>query len=78
MCIRDSIQYLAYRHLQAALKKHNASSASLVALDAKTGEILAMVSAPDFNPNDRYELKSSQFAIAQLPIRLSRVQPLNL
>jgi cell division protein FtsI (penicillin-binding protein 3) len=55
------IQYLAYRHLQAAVKKHQASSASLVALDAKTGEILAMVSAPDFNPNDRSELKSAHF-----------------
>ena len=53
------IQYLPYRHLQAAYKKHQASSASLVALDAKTGEILAMVSAPDFNPNDRSDLKSS-------------------
>lgn len=55
------IQYLAYRHLQAAYKKHKASSASLVALDAKTGEILAMVSAPDFNPNDRSDLKSASF-----------------
>jgi len=61
LSLDSRIQYLAYRHLQAALKKHSASSASLVALDAKTGEILAMVSAPDFNPNDRYELKSSQF-----------------
>lgn len=55
------IQYLAYRYLQAAVKKHQASSASLVALDAKTGEVLAMVSAPDFNPNDRSDLKSAHF-----------------
>ncbi|MFT5571696.1 MAG: cell division protein FtsI (penicillin-binding protein 3) [Cryomorphaceae bacterium] len=55
------IQYLAYRYLQATVKKNQASSASLVALDAKTGEILAMVSAPDFNPNDRSDLKSTQF-----------------
>ena len=55
------IQYLAYRHLQAAVKKHKATSATLVALDAKTGEVLAMVSAPDFNPNDRSELKSAHF-----------------
>ena len=52
LSLDSRIQYLAYRHLQSALKKHQASSASLVALDAKTGEILAMVSAPDFNPND--------------------------
>jgi len=55
------IQYLAYRYLQAALKKNQANSASLVALDAKTGEILAMVSAPDFNPNDRSDLASARF-----------------
>jgi len=61
LSLDSRIQYLAHRHLQAALKKHQASTASLVALDAKTGEVLAMVSAPDFNPNDRYDLKSSQF-----------------
>ena len=55
------IQYLAHRHLEAAVKKHKAKTASLVALNAKTGEVLAMVSMPDFNPNDRSELKSSQF-----------------
>lgn len=55
------IQYLAYRYLQAAVKKHNATSASLVALDAKTGEVLSMISMPDFNPNDRSDLKSSHF-----------------
>ncbi len=55
------IQYLAYRHLHAAVKKNKAASASLVALDAKTGEVLAMVSMPDFNPNDRSDLKSSRF-----------------
>jgi cell division protein FtsI (penicillin-binding protein 3) len=61
LSLDSRIQYLAYRHLQSALKKHQASSASLVALDAKTGEILAMVSAPDFNPNDRAQLKSARF-----------------
>ena len=55
------IQYLAYRHLQAAVKRHDATSASLVALDAKTGEILSMISMPDFNPNDRADLKSAHF-----------------
>lgn len=49
------IQYLAHRSLLAAFKYHKAQSASLVALDAKTGEILAMVNAPDFNPNDGAE-----------------------
>ncbi|MFQ3247310.1 MAG: cell division protein FtsI (penicillin-binding protein 3) [Arenicella sp.] len=61
LSIDARIQYLAYRHLQAAVKKHNATSATLVALDVKTGEVLAMISMPDFNPNDRSELKSAHF-----------------
>lgn len=47
------IQYLAYRHLLHAYKQHRARGASLVALDARTGEVLAMVNAPGFNPNNR-------------------------
>ena len=61
LSLDSRIQYLAYRQLQAAVKKHQASSASLVALDVQTGEILAMVSAPDFNPNERSRLTSQQF-----------------
>ena len=61
LSIDARIQYLAYRQLQAAAKQHGALNASLVALDAKTGEVLAMVSAPDFNPNDRSQLRSDHF-----------------
>jgi cell division protein FtsI (penicillin-binding protein 3) len=47
------IQYLAYRELQQAIEKNNAASGSIVVMDVKTGEILAMVNQPDYNPNDR-------------------------
>ncbi|HEY0180286.1 MAG TPA: penicillin-binding protein 2 [Dokdonella sp.] len=47
------IQYLAYRELKAALQEHHASSGSVVVLDVPTGEILAMVNQPSFNPNAR-------------------------
>ncbi|MFC5489631.1 penicillin-binding protein 2 [Dokdonella soli] len=47
------IQYLAYRELKAALQEHHASSGSMVILDVPTGEILAMVNQPSFNPNAR-------------------------
>ncbi|MEO5624846.1 MAG: penicillin-binding protein 2 [Dokdonella sp.] len=47
------IQYLAYRELKAALTEHHASSGSMVILDVPTGEILAMVNQPSFNPNAR-------------------------
>lgn len=46
------LQYLAYRELKAAVKSHRADGGSLVMLDANTGEILAMVNQPSYNPND--------------------------
>jgi cell division protein FtsI (penicillin-binding protein 3) len=47
------IQYLAYRELMEGVEKNVAASGSVVVLDVKTGEILAMVNQPSFNPNNR-------------------------
>jgi len=47
------LQYLAYRELKAAINRYQAAAGSLVMLDARTGEVLAMVNQPSFNPNDR-------------------------
>ena len=46
-------QYLAYRELLSAVAEYKAVSGSAVALDIKTGEILAMVNQPSYNPNNR-------------------------
>lgn len=46
------LQFLAFRELKAAVAGHRARSGSLVMLDARTGEILALVNEPSFNPND--------------------------
>ncbi|MDA8866461.1 penicillin-binding transpeptidase domain-containing protein [Porticoccaceae bacterium] len=51
------IQYAAHRALKKAVDKHNAKSGSVVVLDVETGEVLAMVNQPSFNPNDRSELR---------------------
>ena len=51
------LQYLAYRELKAAVTQHRATSASAVILDVKTGEVLAMVNQPSYNPNDRSTLE---------------------
>lgn len=48
-----SIQYMAYRELQKAVDKHKAKAGSLVMIDVQTGEILAMVNQPAYNPNNR-------------------------
>ena len=47
------MQYVAYRELKAVVQQHNASSGSAVVLDVQTGEILAMVNQPAYNPNNR-------------------------
>ena len=47
------IQYLAHRELAAAIAQHKAKGGSVVVLDAKTGEILALANQPIFNPNNR-------------------------
>lgn len=53
------IQGVALRELEKAVKQYQAKSATLVMLDVRTGEILAMVSAPSFNPNNRNEYTGS-------------------
>lgn len=52
LSIDQNIQYFAYRALKEAMVKHQATSASSVILDAKSGEVLSMVSLPGYNPND--------------------------
>ena len=51
LSIDQRLQFIAYRELKAAVKRHRALSGSLVLLDARTGEVLAMVNQPSFNPN---------------------------
>ncbi|MEO8161003.1 MAG: penicillin-binding transpeptidase domain-containing protein [Arenimonas sp.] len=53
LSIDRRIQYLAYRELKAALIANGAASGSAVVLDVPTGEVLAMVNQPAYNPNAR-------------------------
>jgi len=45
------LQFFSYRELKSAVERSHARSGSLVMLDAHTGEILALVNQPSFNPN---------------------------
>ncbi|MDP6189314.1 MAG: penicillin-binding transpeptidase domain-containing protein, partial [Gammaproteobacteria bacterium] len=47
------MQYVAYRELKAVVQSHQAKSAAAVILDVHTGEVLAMVNQPSYNPNNR-------------------------
>ncbi|WP_414077648.1 penicillin-binding transpeptidase domain-containing protein, partial [Staphylococcus aureus] len=51
LSIDRGIQFLAYNELKNTLDKFNAASGSMVVMDVHTGEILAMVSLPTYNPN---------------------------
>ena len=51
LSINLQLQYLAYRELAAAVAEHNARGGALVALDARSGEILALANLPSYNPN---------------------------
>lgn len=61
LSIDRRIQYLAYRELKAAVKRHQARSASAVMIDVRSGEVLAMVNQPAYNPNKRSELRGSRY-----------------
>jgi cell division protein FtsI (penicillin-binding protein 3) len=54
------LQYIAYRSLARAIKYHAASAGSAVLLDARSGEILAMVNQPSYNPNRRTSMAAEQ------------------
>jgi cell division protein FtsI (penicillin-binding protein 3) len=46
------LQFLAYRELKSAIVSHGAKSGSLVILEVQSGEVLALVNQPSYNPND--------------------------
>lgn len=54
------MQYIAYKYLSEAVEKHKAKAGSAIVLDTHTGEVLAMVNLPSFNPNDRRHLTGAQ------------------
>jgi len=51
LTIDRRLQYLAFRDLKATVMEFGARSGSVVVLDVETGEILAMVNYPSYNPN---------------------------
>ncbi len=61
LSIDARIQHLSQRYLKAAVVEHKAEAGTAIVLDAQTGEILAMVNEPSFNPNNRKDFDSEKF-----------------
>ena len=60
LSIDGKIQSLAYGALKSAVLAHRARAGALVALDVRTGEVLALANAPSYNPNDRARRTGAQ------------------
>jgi len=60
LSIDNRLQYVALRELKAAILEHQAKSGSLVILDVNSGEVLAMVNYPTYNPNNVEEREAER------------------
>ncbi len=58
LTIDQRLQAIAYRAVKQAVADYRATSASAVLVEVKSGEVLAMVNAPSYNPNNREQLQS--------------------
>ncbi len=60
LSIDSRIQAIAYKALKTAVLKHKARSGALVMLDVDSGEVLALISQPSYNPN-RFDSRYPRF-----------------
>lgn len=81
LSIDRRIQYLAFEALKSAVQKFHAQSGSIVVLDVRTGEVLAMVNQPSYNPNNRPKIHDGRFrnrAVTDLFEPGSTIKPFNI
>ncbi|HWX12461.1 MAG TPA: penicillin-binding protein 2, partial [Trinickia sp.] len=60
LSIDSQIQYIAYANLKAAVEKFKAKAGAAMVVDVRTGEVLALVDYPTYNPNDRSHLTGEE------------------
>ncbi|WP_414443827.1 peptidoglycan D,D-transpeptidase FtsI family protein [Burkholderia sp. 22PA0106] len=60
LSIDSKIQYVTYANLKAAVEKFHAKAGAAMVVDVRTGEVLALVNYPTYNPNDRSHLTGEQ------------------
>ena len=57
LSIDEKLQSMVYREIKKAVTENNAESGTAVLVDVRTGEVLAMATAPSYNPNNLANVK---------------------
>jgi cell division protein FtsI (penicillin-binding protein 3) len=60
LSIDSKVQFYAYQRVRDAVIEHKAKAGSVVVLDARTGEVLALANYPSYAPADRASLSPRQ------------------
>ena len=61
LTLDKNLQYLAERELAEGLRTTEAKAGTVVMMEPSTGKVLAMASAPDYNPNAFFRYKPHQW-----------------
>jgi len=60
LAIDSKVQFFAYQRVRDAVAEHKAKAGSVVVIDVKTGEVLALANYPSFNPAVRLNMSGDQ------------------
>jgi cell division protein FtsI (penicillin-binding protein 3) len=60
LSIDSKVQFFAYQKVRDAVLEHKAKAGSVVVLDVRSGEILALANYPSYNPGNRQNLTGAQ------------------